>query len=298
MANTNNHVGNTSSTVVNNTHEYNGLDKSKGDNLIFAVPVVYEVGMAVTAAIAVYLQANPDVAASIYDTLSGSAENAGRTLNEMLTIDPKLTDKELDVQAVVVSSLLKDLEDQSRSTEDKLEIYRLIDGYDPKAVELAKERAKAISPNTGGNQIPDPLPMPSGSEIKDPEVIVFENPEADKLDSTTVTPISEEQGATILENPADTDVDPLLVVTSESYIPAPKNINGISGLTIAKSKTSVQGGGKLRRRWKDSKGNIYEWNYQHGEVEKYNKRGKHLGQFNPETGEQTKPADKTRKVEP
>ncbi|WP_253918879.1 colicin E3/pyocin S6 family cytotoxin [Vibrio sp. Vb339] len=87
-------------------------------------------------------------------------------------------------------------------------------------------------------------------------------------------------------------------MTSESYIPAPKNINGISGLTIAKSKTSVQGGGKLRRRWKDSKGNIYEWDYQHGEVEKSNKRGKHLGQFNPETGEQTKPADKTRKVEP
>ncbi|WP_172380771.1 hypothetical protein [Vibrio sp. Vb339] len=163
MANTNNHVGNTSSTVVNNTHEYNGLDKSKGDNLIFAVPVVYEVGMAVTAATAAYLQANPDVAASIYDTLSESAENAGRTLNEMLTVDPKLTDKELDVQAVVVSSLLKDLEDQSRSTEDKLEIYRLIDEYDPKAVELAKERAKAISPNTGGQQIPEPMPMPVGS---------------------------------------------------------------------------------------------------------------------------------------
>ncbi|NOI81671.1 filamentous hemagglutinin N-terminal domain-containing protein [Vibrio tubiashii] len=298
MASTNNHVGNTSGTVVNNTHEYNGLDKSKGDNLIFAVPVVYEVGMAVTAATAAYLQANPEVAASIYDTLSESAENAGRTLNEMLTIDPKLTDKELDVQAVVVSSLLKDLEDQSRSTEDKLEIYRLIDEYDPKAVELAKERAKAISPNTGG------------SKIVENNNTTYTNPIDEGYDSSTVTEVggsidastetvaTTEQGLGSTESPAESGVDPLLVVTSESYIPAPKNINGISGLTIAKSKTSVQGGGKLRRRWKDSKGNIYEWDYQHGEVEKYNKRGKHLGQFNPETGEQTKPADKTRKVEP
>jgi hypothetical protein len=36
----------------------------------------------------------------------------------------------------------------------------------------------------------------------------------------------------------------------------------------------------------------------HGAVEKYNRRGKHLGEFNSETGEQTKPADKTREVEP
>lgn len=37
---------------------------------------------------------------------------------------------------------------------------------------------------------------------------------------------------------------------------------------------------------------------QHGAVEKYNKRGKHLGEFDHETGEQTKDADKNREVEP
>lgn len=66
----------------------------------------------------------------------------------------------------------------------------------------------------------------------------------------------------------------------------------------AKPKTSVQGGGGLRKRWKDKKGNIYEWDSQHGTVEKYNKRGKHQGEFDPVTGDQTKAADKTRKVEP
>ncbi|MCI0455554.1 MAG: colicin E3/pyocin S6 family cytotoxin [Gemmataceae bacterium] len=33
------------------------------------------------------------------------------------------------------------------------------------------------------------------------------------------------------------------------------------------------------------KGQIYEEDTQHGELEKYNKRGKHLGVVDPETGE-------------
>jgi hypothetical protein len=48
----------------------------------------------------------------------------------------------------------------------------------------------------------------------------------------------------------------------------------------------------------DRDGGIYEWDYQHGRVERYNKRGKHIGEFDAETGEQTKPADPDKKVEP
>jgi hypothetical protein len=54
----------------------------------------------------------------------------------------------------------------------------------------------------------------------------------------------------------------------------------------------------MRKRWKDPKGNIYEWDSQHGTVEKCNKRGKHQGEFDPDTGEQTKPKDPKREVEP
>lgn len=83
------------------------------------------------------------------------------------------------------------------------------------------------------------------------------------------------------------------------YVPAPKRIEGIPGLRRAKPKTPVPGGGNLKRkRWEDKKGNIYEWDSQHARLEKYNKRGKHQGEFNHETGEQTKPANKTRRVEP
>lgn len=57
-----------------------------------------------------------------------------------------------------------------------------------------------------------------------------------------------------------------------------------------KSKNSVQGGGGKRSRWKDRKGKIYEWDSQHGAVEMYDSQGIHLGEFDPETGKQTKPA--------
>jgi hypothetical protein len=51
-----------------------------------------------------------------------------------------------------------------------------------------------------------------------------------------------------------------------------------------------------RKRWKDADGNVYEWDSQHGKLEKYNKPGKHMGEFDHVTGEQTKPGDPARKV--
>ena len=84
------------------------------------------------------------------------------------------------------------------------------------------------------------------------------------------------------------------------YIPTPKkeDITGFTNLIKVKDKTPVQGGGKLRSRWKDNEGNIYEWDSQHGALEKYNKKGKHLGEFDYKTGVQTKVADPKRRVEP
>lgn len=86
----------------------------------------------------------------------------------------------------------------------------------------------------------------------------------------------------------------------KAFVPAPKKLNpkAFPGTRRVAEKTSRQGGGSLRRRWKDGKGNIYEWDYQHGAVEKYNKRGRHLGEYDPRTGEQTKPADPSRHVDP
>lgn len=83
-----------------------------------------------------------------------------------------------------------------------------------------------------------------------------------------------------------------------AYIPAPRSLPAFPGAQPVRPKTPVKGGGGLRRRWKDQKGNIYEWDSENGRVEKYDKRGRHLGEFDPDTGEQTKPAEPTRRVEP
>jgi len=82
------------------------------------------------------------------------------------------------------------------------------------------------------------------------------------------------------------------------YIPPPKESAGFPGAKQTKRKTSTQGKGGLRRRWKDANGVIFEWDSQHSMVEKYDKRGVHLGEYDPDTGEQTKPADLGRNVEP
>ena len=42
---------------------------------------------------------------------------------------------------------------------------------------------------------------------------------------------------------------------------------------------------------------ILECDSQHGEVEKYDKRGKHLGAFDPKTGKQLKDPIKNRRIE-
>lgn len=75
-----------------------------------------------------------------------------------------------------------------------------------------------------------------------------------------------------------------------SYHSPPIGLSAFPEAFPVKSKSSVQGGSGKRSRWKDKKGRIYEWDSQHGAVEIYDSQGKHLGEFNPETGEQTKRA--------
>jgi hypothetical protein len=79
--------------------------------------------------------------------------------------------------------------------------------------------------------------------------------------------------------------------------PPPENLPAFSDAKWAKPKTPVQGGGGLRKRWKDSAGNIFEWDSQHGTIEKYNRNGQHLGEFDPISGKQTKPPNPNYKVQ-
>ncbi|MFW9080307.1 colicin E3/pyocin S6 family cytotoxin [Pseudomonas sp. P2757] len=105
----------------------------------------------------------------------------------------------------------------------------------------------------------------------------------------------------ILVFPVGSGVRPVYIVVNLShgdYHQKPNNLPAYPDARWATPKTPIKGGGGLRPRWKDRGGIIYEWDFRHGAIEKYTKRGKHLGEFNHETGEQTKPADPTRWVEP
>ncbi|WLG96787.1 colicin E3/pyocin S6 family cytotoxin [Pseudomonas sp. FP198] len=107
----------------------------------------------------------------------------------------------------------------------------------------------------------------------------------------------------ILVFPADTGLKSLYVVFTRpfggdhSYHPAPKLLAAFPDARHVRFKSRVQGGGSSRRRWKDKKGRIYEWDSENGRVELYNKQGEHLGEYNADTGAQTKPAKPGRKVE-
>ncbi|WP_421555144.1 S-type pyocin domain-containing protein [Pseudomonas kitaguniensis] len=115
----------------------------------------------------------------------------------------------------------------------------------------------------------------------------------------------------ILVFPVESGVRPLYVVVNEprkglrnpdyDYFPAPRteDITGFPGLIEQKRKTRKQNGGGLRERWKDAKGRkLFEWDSEKGELEVYRYSDvKHLGSFDPYTGEQRGPAKDNRHIE-
>ncbi|MBW5408109.1 hypothetical protein FNH25_15065 [Morganella morganii] len=85
---------------------------------------------------------------------------------------------------------------------------------------------------------------------------------------------------------------------SGDKVKAEQDIKGLGELKESKPKTPKQGGSGKRARWVGDKGRkIYEWDYQHGEIEGYRASdGQHLGVFDPKTGNQLKPADPKRNI--
>ena len=55
-----------------------------------------------------------------------------------------------------------------------------------------------------------------------------------------------------------------------------------------KTKTNGTSGKNMR---------YYEWDHTHGDIEVYDRRGRHLGTMDPETGQMTKPAVPGRKID-
>ncbi|WPC27402.1 colicin E3/pyocin S6 family cytotoxin [Pseudomonas moraviensis] len=146
-----------------------------------------------------------------------------------------------------------------------------------------------------GSAIP---PLESAPQV--PHIWVY--PPTEQADKIIVDPVyPPEYQDFILVFPADSGVQPLYVVLSRpalggdiKYHRPPVSLPAFPDTYPVKSKSSVQGGGGKRSRWKDRKGRIYEWDSKTGAIELYNKQGKYLGEFNHETGEQIDPADPER----
>jgi len=71
------------------------------------------------------------------------------------------------------------------------------------------------------------------------------------------------------------------------YTPPPKELPGFPEAQRVPNKS--------RARWKNGD-DILEWDSQHGDVEVYNKQGKHQGSADPSTGQMVKPKVKGRKT--
>lgn len=158
---------------------------------------------------------------------------------------------------------------------------------------------------------------PNKGPLATPELIYPEHSD-EPMGSILVHPIAEDTdsqidgypaidditlGDRIITFPVNSGLKSMYVVFSKpfagdhSYHQAPTTLTAFPDAILKKSKGNVQGGGGKRTRWKDGKGRIFEWDFQHGKVEVYNKQGKHLGEFDADTGAQTKAANPGRRVE-
>jgi hypothetical protein len=74
-----------------------------------------------------------------------------------------------------------------------------------------------------------------------------------------------------------------------AFIPAPEKLKPFPNADRVKPRGRP-------RRWADSD-YFYKWDGTHGRIEKYDKTGRHLGEYHPETGELTKDAVPGRRIE-
>ena len=81
-----------------------------------------------------------------------------------------------------------------------------------------------------------------------------------------------------------------------TYIPPPDRLQGIPSAERVRPKSAVAA--RRRAQWVDNDGNIYEWDYQHGDLEAFNPARPTYWVIDPRTGRRIKKAVPGRRVEP
>ncbi|MBD8123350.1 S-type pyocin domain-containing protein [Pseudomonas lutea] len=160
-----------------------------------------------------------------------------------------------------------------------------------------------MTPRRGRYGAIEPLVYPENSDARLGTILVhpIPNDTDSQLEGLPGEDVTAEDCIVVF--PAESGLRSMYVVYARpfngdhGYHLPPKGLPAFPDAAKAPSKTNVQGGGGIRKRWKDRKGRIFEWDAQHGTVEMYDKQGKHLGEYDPHTGEQTKPSNPGRKIE-
>jgi hypothetical protein len=145
----------------------------------------------------------------------------------------------------------------------------------------AEDYQNRIQSNSERKQATENFSDPANSQQENNEQSVPENGFSEKFESENSTwGLGDGPGDPKKKDQGD---------TQQSYFPAPKTLPGFpkAGKGLYNPKSD-------RKRWKLPDGTILEWDYQHGRVEKYDKNGSHLGEYDPNTGEQIKERVKGR----
>jgi hypothetical protein len=119
-------------------------------------------------------------------------------------------------------------------------------------------------------------PLEGGPQA--PQILIY--PPTEQADNIIVNPIYPPEYKDFnLVFPSDSGVQPLYVVVSRpagngdiKYHRPPRALPAFPDALPVKSKSSVQGGGGKRSRWKDRKGRIYEWDSKTGAIEIYDSK--------------------------
>jgi hypothetical protein len=151
-----------------------------------------------------------------------------------------------------------------------------------------------MTPRRGRHGKLEPLVYPENSNARLGTILVHPIPDDtdSQLEGLPGDDITAED--CILVFPADSGLSSMYVVYARpfngdhGYHPAPDKLAAFPNATDARQRGT-------RKRWVDKK-RIYEWDYQHGAVEVYDKQGNHLGEFDADTGEQTGKAKPERRI--
>ncbi len=211
LASSNNHVGNTEFGVIQNNSEYDGLDKSQGDNfLALFVNAGEAAALATTSAGATghNTTVTTGMVYSSIDSVTNFFSGIGDSLGQLFAVETKYTEQEIDQLANQYNEILA-LKNSGYTAEERLKMDSILQQMPDKVAARAEELRNDSS------TIDDPIDPSTSLPVQDSLDPTSVTESAEPIDPSTETTATNEQGLGTTESPSDSGVDPLIIVNSE-----------------------------------------------------------------------------------